>query len=400
MADYTEGIGNAIREGFCTVAPAVAVGALIFGGVATLGVADVVAGVAAGAVGLHAYNRYCNQALPPEGQPAPQFTGGQCPIRYRVTANYEATHPTLPSLTGSLLSTQWGTIKGLSVSTSSGSYSFDLRHGASGNPGANVTTSIGSIVNGQANGYNTPTISGIVVVPEGGGPDTCGDPPPSNPVLPPGGNIVNSPVTYVNNEGDTINIPMLIAFGYAQINLNGTVEIPIKLNFTANPTLNLSGTLNLNTGDTTFYPDPSTPTGGCNEPPGGFVPDPSLPGYPNPLPPVDPEQPTEADDPETRKILRGVVVTVTSEGNDAGFISQGNNPDIWFPDLGFVQFAVQIGNSIAWLRHEKVNSLRHLIQCDWPGGAITVRGTPRPGVTWTLTPVYTVQTFAPQFPPE
>lgn len=400
MADYTEGIGNAIREGFCTVAPAVAVGALIFGGIATLGVADVVAGVAAGAIGLHAYNRYCNEPLPEDGRPSTPFTGGQCPVVYNMTV-FCTCDVTFSGTTEPRDATRNFNITGpigapqLVLSENQRSYTLVV-------PGANGSTFTSLVFNAAP--FNGTVSNGTTEVTSltrvDGLPDDCGNTSPVIPVLPPGGNIVDSPVTYTTNNNVNITIPMVIAFGYAQVNFNGTVEIPLTLNFTANPELNLSGTINLNTGDTNFYPDPGAPSNGCDDSPNDYLPDPSVPDYPDSLPGVDPATPAEPDMPERRKILRGVVVTVTSEGNSSGFISQGSNPDIWFPDLGFVQFAVQVGDSIAWLRHEKVNSLRHLIQCNWPSGAIEVRGTPRPGVTWILTPVFTTQSFVPQYPPE
>lgn len=400
MVDYTEGIGDAIREGFCTIAPAAAVGALVFGGIATLGVADVVAGVAAGAVGLHAYNRYCNQPLPDEGRPSSPFTGGQCPVQYDVSVRITRASGTIQNPFDVGTVRVLGPVQGATfVNLPGNSTRIDVI-AAPSTGHTDGRYAVGSVATnfGGGENVNSATITSVVRV--DGNPDNCGSPTPVIPTLPPGGNIVNSPVTYINNEGDTVNIPLVIAFGYADIDFNGTVNIPIKLNFTANPELNLNGTLNLNTGDTTFYPNPGTPRGNCNDTPGDFIPDPTIPDAPDSGEPIDPYEPTLPEDSETRKILRGVVVTVTSEGRTSGFISQESNPDVWFPDLGFVQFAVQIGNSIAWLRHEKVNSLRHLIQCDWPAGAVAVRGTPRAGVTWTLTPVYTKQTYNRQFPPE
>lgn len=400
MADYTEGLGNAIREGFCTIAPAAAVGALIFAGVATLGVADVVAGVAAGAVGLHAYNRYCNQPLPDEGRPSPPFSGGQCPVDYNVTyafessSNFSSSSPTYSPGTD-VRNFIRGPITGIRVdiSPTRNTARIFIQH--------NGTETLGFGQSGSTGDQDIRNVRITGVVPSAGGdPNACGSLPPVPPVLTPGDNIVTNNITYINNEGDTVTIPVTLAFGYAQIDFNGTVTVPVKVNFDLNPELNLNGDINLNTGDTTFYPDPSTPKGGCKDAPGDFIPDPTIPDYPDSLPGSDPESPSTPDESRTRKVLRGVVVTVDDEGRDSGFISQGGNPDVWFPDLGFVQFAVQIGDSVAWLRHEKVNSLRHLIQCDWPSGAIEVRGTPRPGVTWTLTPVYTVQTFSDRFPPE
>jgi hypothetical protein len=400
MGDYTEGIGNAIRQGFCTVAPAAAVGALVFGGVATLGVASTVAAVAAGAVGLHAYNRYCNQPLPAAGRPQPPFQGGQCSVVYNVSgrANYSGT--AIPAGIALGPTPVNGPVRGM-VSENlppNTTQVYVLGLVDAGHPDGRYGIATLNTSFGGGNDFQNAVVTSVVR--QDGQPDNCGSLPALPPALPPGGNTVNSPVTYTTNNNVTVTIPMVIAFGYASFSFDGTVEIPLTLNFTANPELNLSGTLNLNTGDTNFYPDPGAPTDGCDNSPNDFIPDPSIPNYPPTLPGVDPDPPALPNKPERRKILRGVVVTVSNQGDESGFISQDQNPDIWFPDLGFVQFAVQVGGRIAWLRHEKINSLRHLVQCDWPSGAVEVRGTPRSGVTWTLTPVYTTQSFLPQYPPE
>jgi len=68
---------------------------------------------------------------------------------------------------------------------------------------------------------------------------------------------------------------------------------------------------------------------------------------------------------------------------------QGDNPDILIPAAGYISFYVDIpGTGKGWTLDIPVKNARNFIQCPWEGGAINVKGTPNPQVTFVITPVY------------
>ena len=81
------------------------------------------------------------------------------------------------------------------------------------------------------------------------------------------------------------------------------------------------------------------------------------------------------------------VTTVTDESRGT-VIDQLDTPDIIAPNLGFIQFAIAVSNKIGWTVDIPVKNHRFFCECPWIGGAIDVRGTPRAGVEWIITPVY------------
>lgn len=231
----------------------------------------------------------------------------------------------------------------------------------------------------------------------GGLPDNCGNPDPIIPPPEPNYNITNVNITYQNNDGLDITVPVTFFVGLAYLNASAQLEIPVNATFNANVSFPI--TFNLSTGDITFNFQPTfnspdgTPTtqpdgsGGDNRRPDDFT-------FDNPPPPppsgdeFDSIEPPE--NPRTERVIRGVGVTVTSfEPIDRGVIFQtGGNPDIYVPDLGMVQFQIRVGDSVFWTNNQRVLNQRAFIECPWEGGAIDVAGTPRNGVTWVLTPVY------------
>jgi hypothetical protein len=265
-----------------------------------------------------------------------------------------------------------------------------------------------------------------------GQPDNCGDPPPEIPEPPPPG--WNGPttinITYNNNDGIDVTVPVGIVFGYADIDINGQIEIPITLDINAsgefNFDTNLNGriefnnsqniTFNFGGNDFDFRPPPSRKPDDVVEgppPPPGTSPPPPDGGPPPPPPtddvedeippPPDPETPPpdeEIPPPDEYEVIIGVRVIVTSfMGAPITRLQQGSNPDVQIPDLGLVQFLIRTGQiNAGWSEDIRVKNVNQVIPCPWPKGAIDVRGTPRGGVTWELRPIYDKRVRKPEFP--
>jgi hypothetical protein len=271
-------------------------------------------------------------------------------------------------------------------------------------------------------------------------PDDCGDPPPEIPDPPPPG--WNGPttinITYNNNDGIDVTVPIGFVFGYADIDINGQLEIPITLNTDVTGNFNFdtnidgriefsnNGDINFNFGgrDFDFRPPPGwrpddviegpppppgtspepPPPPGSGPPPPGSEPPPPADGVDDEIPPPpDPDVPPpdeEIPPPDEYEVIIGVRVIVTSfQGSPITRLQQGSNPDVQIPDLGLVQFLIRTGQiNAGWSEDIRVKNVNQVIPCPWPKGAIDVRGTPRGGVTWELRPIYDKRVRKPEFP--
>ena len=204
--------------------------------------------------------------------------------------------------------------------------------------------------------------------------------------------------TYTDDNGIDITIPVVVAVGQVFVDINGQVNVPINIDF--RPALNIDPNFNFDI-DVNFpvgggEPSIRPPGTGSNppelppsRPPSGDDFDPITPPPTAPPGTEPPDKEDKPDDPEA--VIRAVLVTVTDiePGVQIGELGQGQNPNVFYPDLGLVQFAIGIGDTgIGWTDDLRVKNRRHFIPCPWEGGAFAVRGTPRQGVTWTLTPIY------------
>lgn len=346
------------------------------------------------------YAQNCPLSPPPDPLPGSPFSGGQCVgVSYRVFFTTFST--AIPGNAGGQEDSENSDFIVLAGKIN-GSGQFDNGINWSGviysdgAPGGR--TLVGS---GSKSFFSSVSTTITSVVPVSGLPDTCGDPPA--PVTPytPGDNIYNGDVTYNNNEGDTVTIPVGIALGYATVNLNGNLNIPINANFALNPQFN--GNFNYSPGGGGITPDFSHPASplppSCSDP-GGYNPDPSIPAPPDSVSDPDPLPDPTTDPTERRKLLKGAIVTTSVLDGNETIIFQGDNPDLYVPSLGYVQFRIQVGDSGAWTNDIPVKCLRTFIPCPWEGGAIDVRGTPRYGNQFEVTPVYITRTFNPTYPPD
>lgn len=340
-----------------------------------------------------AHRIFCNEE--PPGQPDPPFTGGQCEFAYNVSINF--TNQGVNFITGctpqdqsTVVNFVLGPIKGLEVTFEDAPAPF-------------VRTSYLKIVHGvnselrtvaySYSGYgvcepNFPAYSIVSVVPSGGQPDECGDPPPGYGNPDPGYNERDVTITYTTNNGDDVNFTFNFVFAPITVNLNGSLIIPLRIRFGDDNTY-FSGDINVE--DNSVHVDWNNvnyPSDG-HETPGNYPTPDNLPDYPPDVP--QPISPPSTTDPPTMStsVIRACIVTVTEdEQTSTTIIYQDNNPDIYAPNLGYVQFLIATGNTTAWTSDIPVKNKRNFIPCSWPAGAIGVRGTPREGVTWSITPIY------------
>lgn len=393
MTAYTDGLNEAAYNAFCDVTRAgVAAGVITAAFTAATG-AGILGGIALAGVSAHLYASYCGRppGVPPTGEPQ-DWEGGQCEdVLYRVAVTIDLyLLPKTANISVGPVGDVFyptGPISLIEV-YDTGDTDNDIRIRASWKGGSKD----GSFVKGTNNdpenpqwGYQNPQ---IVVTREDGLPDICGNPPPTPP--PPPGFDAPYPFTYPTPEGDTINAPVTFNFGPAFIGVGAAVFIPVNLRFDLNPTLNISGTINVNTGNfsPTFGP-PDAPITGDNGP-GDVVTPPGPP--PGPLPPgmpPDPVTPPE-EDKKPLKTIRGVVVTSSINALPATVIFQQENPDIYAPNLGFVAFLIKTTGGFAWTADIPVKNTRQIIQCPWNYGAVDVRGTAQSGVLFSLKPIFDV----------
>jgi len=402
MATLQESLAGAVRNGFCEGLPGVVTGALLFSALSatTVAGAGVGLGVAAGAAAI--YGLGCNRPLPDDAYPAPPFSGGQCPILYNIAARAIYSGNAVPG--GNVVNLQaFGAVQGIRFEPPVGNSSRVFILG--GNPPGSTSGEqlAGSIPYSFSPQDVLVSLTIENVTPAfAGQPDNCGSLPPQ----PPGGitapdATVGDDITYTNNDGIDVTVPIVIAYGYANVDVNGTLNIPVAVQVNLNPVVTFNGNLNLQTGDLNVnIGDPDSPLGG-NGPCGGDpVTDPDTPEPTLPLPPSDPVPPSDPNKPEKRKILRGChVITSVVQGRQTE-LDQGDNPDIYVPALGYVNFLVQVGSRTAWTADIPVKNTNQIIECPWIGGAIAARGTPSYNNQFQVYPIYTQQTFPRQFPPE
>lgn len=327
--------------------------------------------------------------LPPVS--TPPFVGGQCPgVVYRITgrrmaerrrcsddsivavidADFERTLP--GPISGPTRADEYGSCDGTRLQRVVWTWTGVF---ANGDP-ALATVAVGNV----SSEYVAAESITFSVSRVDGQPDDCGDPPPvSNPPSTVDGGWPLPPVNiiYDNSTGGTTEINVAPVIFAPVVNVDGSILAPVSIvapniNINANVRLGGPGGIDIDFGE--------------RQPPGS---DTTVDAPPPPQPPQLEVPPPDDDDTERRII--GVVATVTDiDGNPASEIGQpGGGPTAYVPDLGLVSFAISAGSEgFGWTSVERVKNTRAYIACPAPQGAINVKGAPRPGVTWELTPVY------------
>lgn len=391
MVDFASAIGNYVRTGYCTSLNNIAT----FGELMPLAGAGL--GGTAGQAARFIHNAVCNQ--PPAGEIPPSFEGGQCDgVEYDVTgfASYSGT--AVPG--GGIV------VTGLAIGPVAGMIS------ESGAGNQTQIYALGKVVGGNGGRYGIATVNttfgggndftGVTLTSAArrdGQPDNCGSLPPSIPPYTPGDNIVNSPISYTNNDNDVVDIDASITFGNASVNFNGNLVIPFTINAQLNPEVNISGNFNLNTGDINYDAgNPALPGSDCQPNQDDFTPDDDLPPNPPSLPPESDVPNPDPDKPEYQRIIKGAIVTTSTPSPDATVIYQPGGVDVYFPDLGLVYFQITVSGRSGWTQPVRVQNLRQFVECPWAGGATAVRGVARTGGSFTVTPVYVKVTAEQTYP--
>lgn len=314
----------------------------------------------------------------PEPEPPP-FTGGQCPVFYFITTRLAFTQISTGDefdSTAEFASAVLGPISQTRRRVGNNEVLFAV------SPDGTETALRSS--NAITNDITTLTI--VSVRTANGTPDNCGNPDPEYPPLTPPDVTIPRDIEYEDADGVTVVVPVTFEFARTQIDVEANVIIPFTLNFS--PELNITGTVNID-GEVNFNFGGGSATTLPKDPRKGDCEDIGLPDGEVPDDPTGSDQPAQPNR-ELEQVIRGVLVTVSSLTNErASTIVQDDNPDIYVPSLGHVQFLCRVGlASGAWTTDIPVKNRRNLIECPWSLGAIDVRGTPQPGVTWQLTPVF------------
>lgn len=335
-------------------------------------------------------NMLCDRPGPSPNPPL--FTGGQCSARYRLTGSVFA-YPNQQCIGNDQpfdFGNWWGPITNVSLvieGTFPNGRNYALQFTSFGNLSfpKSIPETTELFVGSSFNECPAVSLTQFTPTRTDGLPDNCGNPPPDYEPVEPGDVTVNSEFTYNDFSGAQITVPIVLIYARANIDARANITIPFTANI--NGELNVTGNLNL---DGTVDIDIGTAGGGGapKDPRKSPCDDIALPTETPPEDPTDSEQPNQPDRDREETII-GALVTVTALSNErASTIIQEDNPDIYAPSLGHVQFLCRVGDtSAAWTSDQPVKNRRNLIPCPWPTGAIAVRGTPQPGVTWTITPV-------------
>lgn len=331
---------------------------------------------------------FCNKE--PEPGYDPPFVGGQCFVNYNVTVELDINRRdgNPAGLPTTYVRVAPGRIEGIQVDE-------EFREG--------FVQYITSVQSRLSNGtifktellairrdiFLPPTGTFTTIARQDGAPDTCGSPRPSIPPSEPGDRTTDISFTYTDESGDDIDVDATATYGDINFGINGDLEIPVSVTIDSDPYAPVFNyNINLGTGeikpsfDSPNYPPSKLPKGSDYSAP-------DVPEIPEDVP--QPVAPPSSDPPEDEStgVIRACIVTV-SEISPANSLlyQQGGNPDIIVPNAGFVSFYIDIGGKTGWTEDIPVKNKRCFVTCPWVGGAIAVRGTPRPGVEWTITPVY------------
>jgi len=376
MADtFRNELTNTIRNGFCTILGIQQnyygyIGQNPFAFSARLGEAFFGA----------AYRMFCNQE-PPDAPPPP-FEGGQCNTVYALSV---LMYNCVPSGCGNDGPFAIGNYTGPVTSVTGG---WNPAEGWGVFITANGTETFSLLSSAGPTDYTSFTVQEVYLTRIDGLADDCGNPPPPIPEPDAGYNEGNDNITYTNNDGLDVTVPLIFIFAPVRVNASLELTVPIRIDL-GGVDIQIGGDINLNTGDINLKFGNRNYSRDDQPSPDSFKSPDDTPDIPPDVPtPILPPSPDDTDI-DTTTIIRGGIVTVTGlSPNGSTIIFQDDNPDIYVPNLGYISFLCAVGDTVAWTEDIPVKSRRHLIECPWSGGAIAVRGTPRAGVTWSIVPVY------------
>lgn len=401
---FFDGLREVERNLFCDVARAGVAGGLLFAGLTATTGFGAAGGIATSLVSAAAYIAFCGYPPPPDFYGDVPFEGGQCDgVPYRVAISFALILGPMGSNVN--VGRVGGVFDAIGPVTIAEAYednptSNDLRvrsvwKGGSGD----VSVIKGTNEDPENPQWGMQDIQ-VLITRTDGLPDLCGDPPRMPPPLRPGDNVFPTNITYNNENNIEVTVPVNLTFGFPRVNIKGEINMPVNVKVDLDIPINFNGDVNFNTGNFTIRvaPPGGNPAGDDDDPPT------TTPPGDDPVPPdvpIPPEEPP-TDDPlvRKRKIIKAVVVTVVETDTEASIIFQGDNPDIYVPALGYVQFFIRVGTTGGWTSDIPIKNKRNFIPCPWVLGATDVRASPRNNGQLTLRPIYTEESYNPQFPPE
>lgn len=190
--------------------------------------------------------------------------------------------------------------------------------------------------------------------------DDCG---PMEPQQPPTG---DDTIDYDDPDGTpVVNVPITFAPTFPIVLPGGAVIIPIEVCLAA---FCLDVNFNISTGDVTFN------FGGES-------------GGENCCPPVEEieaeEDEDDPDPPVDGKRIWGVKINATllPSGGQYTEVNDGSGPSLFWPDLGFVRFAIEYGGLRGWTPKVAIQSLSTFVPVNAPTTAYAFDLYERPGVT-------------------
>lgn len=394
MAEFREALGNAAKSAVCeALRSSERFGdALVYAWQNVTGLNISPPNLAGAAMGL-----LCNEPRVPLPANPDYLGGGQCQCVPYIVSYGLKRRGGQSDLRGD--ETFWGEIRGVRFRTNSlgntgieilcrGSHRFGEPCGEFKWVASGAGTSAGDIIN-----YEIYSIRRLDGASDNCATPTFDEPEPIEPTSPV---TINAPFYYQPDINfPDVNISTNASFNLFQPFLNVKAEINVPV--TVNTGIDLGGVelkfeanVNINTGNVSFNFGGNTTNnffGSENECDDGFDFTDDPPEIPTDVPEPEPD-PEE----EEKRIIVGVLVTVLSVDptTKASQIAQGSNPTIYAPSLGHVNFYCEVGEASigGWTSDVQVKNKRNLILCPWEEGATAVEGTPQPGVSWILTPIY------------
>lgn len=225
---------------------------------------------------------------------------------------------------------------------------------------------------GQGSNQVIGPVTFISATPIGGFEDNCGQadvPGSSGPVT--DGPTANSDLIYDDGQGGTVNQPATTTVCAPVVGADGTVYVPVNI---STDTFDIKTYIDTSGGGVLINLPGVDDSGPCTPP---ETPDSDEPPNDEPDPPDDGE-PT---------IVGVLVITNTTPSNiSVTQVGDVDGPDSFFPDVGTVTFARNIGGVAAWSGPIRVQQRRQYVPCPFEEGAYAVQGLERPGVSWTLVP--------------
>lgn len=299
----------------------------------------------------------CSNPRPPVIPP--NYLGGQCPVRYKVTITYDQVNPQ-----GVVQAPQT-----LSRDFLLGPLGAIYKRGAFATKQVGVDTAQGFqvIAENTSEDVDYANLRNPIIFRQDGQPDNCGN-NDDNTDNPPQPTTINVDINYDNDNNTNITENGDLTIFAPIANFNGELSFPINLDLGG---VDINGELNLN-GDFTF--SPSFPVSTGDEP---DKPPPTIPTPPPTIPPAPP-----------RRMIGAKVYVISNNGFSVGVIDQDENPDILIPRAGSIQFYQPAGDRPGWSPDIDVKTSVAWIPCPSPGYATAVAGTPRLGVEWQINPVY------------